>query len=110
MIPRLRQSAQQRVPLDNSRGNGGINAADQKQRLYPSLDVLVCVADRIGRGSASCCDHVTVAAKTESHANLARNRSHCSTGNAEDADLLHLSAMPQPVLLFGKLLCATAST
>ena len=53
-------------------------------------------------------DHVAVAAKSEAHADFAGKRSHGAAGNAEQADLLDVSAMPEPVLLLGKFLRAAA--
>ena len=108
MIPRLCQRAQQRVSLDDPRRNRGVNAAHQKHRLYAGLNVLISVANRVCRRSAARRNHVAVSAESETHADFARDRPHRSAGNAENADLFHVPAMPQPVLLFGKFLRAAA--
>src|SRR5437879_9472468 len=68
MIPRLCQRAQQRVSLDNSRRNRRVNAAHQKHRLHTGLNVLIGVANRVGRRSAARRYHVAVPAETKSHA------------------------------------------
>ncbi len=51
---------------------------------------------------------MTVAAKAEPHADFAGDRAHGAARNAEQADLLHVSGMPKPVLFFGELLRAAA--
>ena len=108
VVPRLGQRAQQRVALDDSRRDRRIHAAHQKHRQHARLDVLVGVADGIGRRSAARGHHVAVAAKAEAHADFAGDRAHGAAGDAEQADLLDVSAVPEPVLLFGKFLRAAA--
>ena len=70
--------------------------------------MLIGVAESVGRGGTASGDHVTISAQAEAHADLARDRSHSSAGNAEQTDLLFLAAMPQAVHLLGKLLRSAA--
>ena len=51
---------------------------------------------------------MAVAAKAKAHADFAGNGAHGAAGNAEQADLLDVSGMPEPVLFFGKFLRAAA--
>ena len=68
--------------------------------------MLVGITDGVsGRGAAGR-HYVAVAAKSEAHADFAGKRAHCAAGNAEDAHLLHVSAVPKPILLLGKFLRA----
>src|SRR5450432_3458423 len=49
VVPRLRQSAKQRVSPNDSRRDRRIYAAHQKHRNDPSLNVLVSVANSVSR-------------------------------------------------------------
>ena len=108
MIPGLGKGAQQRVALDDSGSDWRIYATDQKHGLHACLNVLIGVTEGVGGRSASGGDHVAVAAKAEAHADFAGNRAHGSAGNAEQAHLLDVSGMPEPVLFFGEFLGAAA--
>ena len=59
-------------------------------------------------GGAAGGDHMAVAAKSKSHADFAGNRTHRAAGDAEQAYLFDVPAMPQAVLFFGKFLRAAA--
>src|SRR5207302_3105538 len=110
MIPGLGERAQQRIAFDNSGRDGRIHTAHQEHRLHASLNVLVGVTDGVsGRGAAGS-DYVAVPAKAEAHADFAGKRAHCAAGNAEDTDLLYVSAVPEPILFLGKFLRAAPGT
>ena len=85
---------------------GRIHATHQKHGQHAGLNMLVGVTDGVGGRSAARSHHVAVAAKSKTHADFAGQRSHGAAWNAEKADLLDVSAMPEPVLLFGKFLGA----
>ena len=76
--------------------------------MHSCLNVLVGIANGVGRRRAARRDHVAIAAKSEAHADFAGQRAHGAAGDAEQADLLDVSGVPEPVLLFGKFLSATA--
>src|SRR5579863_7461174 len=52
---------------------------------------------------------MTVAAESEAHADFARDGAHRAARDAEQADLLNVVGMPEPVLFFRKFLCAASS-
>src|SRR5580700_9118628 len=108
MVPGLRERAQQSVAFDNAGSDWRIHAADQKHRLHAGLNVLIGVAECVRGGCTAGGDHMTVASKAEAHTDFAGDRAHGSARNAEEADLLDVSGMPEPVLFFGEFLCATA--
>ena len=110
VVPGLSERAQQRVAFDDARGDRRIHAAHQKHRQHARLNMLVGIADGVGRRSAARRHHVAVAAKSKAHADFAGQRSHSAAGNAEQADLFYVSAVPEAVLLLGKFLRAAAGS
>src|SRR4029077_4594870 len=108
IVPRLSERAQERVSLNDAGSNRCIHAARKKHGLHTGLNVLVGVADCFARRGAARGHYVAVAAAAEAHRDFARDRAHGAAGNAEQADLLDVSRVPKPVLLFGKFLRATA--
>ena len=108
VIPRLRQRADHRVALDNSFGYRRIHSPGNKYRLHARLNVLIRITDRVSRRSAARGHHMTVAAETKLHADLAGNRPHGAAGDAKNADLLFFPAVPQAIHLFGEFLRAAA--
>src|SRR5580658_3937742 len=106
LVPRLRQRPQKGVAFDDASGDWRVNSTHQKHRLHSRLNMLVGITKGIGGRSTTGGDHVAVPAKTEAHADLARNRAHSSAWNTEQADLLDVAGMPKPVLFFRELLRA----
>ena len=89
-------------------GDRRIHATNQHHRQKSKLNLAKRVTEGVSRGRAAGGDDVAHAAQAESHTDLAGERAHRPTGDAEQADLLYLPSQPQPNLLSESTLCASA--
>src|SRR5438445_13604472 len=108
MVPGLRERAQQGITFDEARRDRRIYATDQEHGLHSGVHVLVGITEGVRGGSAAGGDYVAVPSKSEAHTDFTRDRAHGSARNAEQADLLDMPGMPEPVLFLGELLRAAA--
>src|SRR5919201_717767 len=110
IVPVGSEGSQHGVAFHDAVGDWRIHAADQNDRVNARPDVAQRISNCVGRRCAAGSHHVAHAAEPEAQADLTRLRTYRATGNAEEADLLRLPAVPQPVLLFREILRATTST
>src|SRR5215469_15996682 len=104
VVPGLRQRAHERIALDDSRCDRSVYPSNKKHRLNARLDMLVGEPKRVARRRTARRDHVAVSTETKAHGDFAGDRPHGSARNAEQADLLDMTGVPEPILLLRKLL------
>src|ERR1700733_7027833 len=102
------QDKHQREAANNQGCDGRVHSAGQHPRPDAPLDVMKSIAQRVGRGSASCRYDVAWPTKPKPHGNLTPQRADCPSRNSVHAALLLESAVIKPILFLSKFLRATA--